>query len=314
MGPPAVILVLGVLAGLLLGSGWVVQQRVARTAPSSERLSLRLLADLVRRPPWLGGIALMVGGQVIGALALANGSVVVVEPLLSTNLLFAFVIASVLSRRRPSLLFMLGGVLVSGGISGFDVLVRSTRATAGAPGWTVALGLGLTTLVALLLAAAGRLSPRALAPPMLWGAAAGVFFGMQDVLTSRTLEHFGPSVFASFLPYALVAAAVAGLTLAESAFSAGPIGANLAPLTIAEPVTGIALGAAVYRSGRLATGGPYLAAELLCLAALAAGLALIAHSPAVAEWASSGPPSPPGPLADASLEGVSRSRPDRGAC
>ncbi|CAM5505430.1 hypothetical protein STENM223S_10034 [Streptomyces tendae] len=73
------VLVLAVSAACCLGFGFVLQQNAARQAPASDFLSPRLLLDLVKVPRWLGGIALMVAGMVLGAIALGQGEVSLAE-------------------------------------------------------------------------------------------------------------------------------------------------------------------------------------------------------------------------------------------
>ena len=46
----------GIAAAVLLGLGYVLQQRVAATAPLSELMTVRLLLDLMHRRLWWGGI------------------------------------------------------------------------------------------------------------------------------------------------------------------------------------------------------------------------------------------------------------------
>src|ERR1043165_8355081 len=53
---------LAMAAAVLLGTGFVLQQRVAERAPKAYFLHLRLLGDLVRKPRWLVGVAAMGGG------------------------------------------------------------------------------------------------------------------------------------------------------------------------------------------------------------------------------------------------------------
>ncbi|GAA3070815.1 hypothetical protein GCM10020000_64220 [Streptomyces olivoverticillatus] len=60
-------------AAACLGVGFVLQQNAAQRAPMSDFLSLRLLLDLMRMPRWLAGIALMVCGMALGAVALSGG-------------------------------------------------------------------------------------------------------------------------------------------------------------------------------------------------------------------------------------------------
>ncbi len=50
-----------VLAALLAGAGFVLQQRAAAMAPASRFPGIRLILDLVRRPRWLAGIGLLAG-------------------------------------------------------------------------------------------------------------------------------------------------------------------------------------------------------------------------------------------------------------
>ena len=50
---------LTLLAALLIGTGFVLQQHAAQREPDSKFLSLRLIADLLRQPRWLAGIGLL---------------------------------------------------------------------------------------------------------------------------------------------------------------------------------------------------------------------------------------------------------------
>ena len=79
------VFVVGVLAALSFGLGWVLQQRVAAQAALSELLSYRLVLHLMRNREWWLGIVAMIAGQVLGGVALQLGAVALVEPLLSTR-------------------------------------------------------------------------------------------------------------------------------------------------------------------------------------------------------------------------------------
>jgi len=50
------------VAAVLLGIGFVLQQYSAEQEPESRFLSLRILTDLLGKPRWLLGIACMVAG------------------------------------------------------------------------------------------------------------------------------------------------------------------------------------------------------------------------------------------------------------
>jgi hypothetical protein len=80
----------------------VLQQNAAEREPDSRFLSLRLMTDLVRAPSWLAGIVAMVGGQVLAAWSIGHLTLSVVEPLLTTNLIWALVLAAALARRAQA--------------------------------------------------------------------------------------------------------------------------------------------------------------------------------------------------------------------
>jgi hypothetical protein len=92
---------------------------------------LRLFADLIGKPVWLVGIAAMVSGQVLGALALGcqDAHVSLVEPLFTTNLFFALGLARSLSDERLRWRQWVGAVVLIAGIAVF--LVAAQPSTGG---------------------------------------------------------------------------------------------------------------------------------------------------------------------------------------
>jgi drug/metabolite transporter (DMT)-like permease len=123
------IYAIGIVAALLLGAGYVLQQRVAVTAPLADILHWRLLLDLMRRRVWWLGVGAMVIGQLLAAVALRFASVDVVEPLLSSNLLFALALAALLSRQRPRPAEIGGAALLSAALGVF-LAVAQPRSSA----------------------------------------------------------------------------------------------------------------------------------------------------------------------------------------
>ncbi|HYU66173.1 MAG TPA: DMT family transporter, partial [Jatrophihabitantaceae bacterium] len=122
------VYLVGVAAAVCLGLGYVLQQRAAALAPIELVLSWRLLIDLLRKRTWLFGVGSMVAGQLLGGLALQMASVALVEPLLSANLLFAFVIAAILSDRSVRWHEVGGAVLLSLALGAF-LLVGNPRSS-----------------------------------------------------------------------------------------------------------------------------------------------------------------------------------------
>ena len=92
---------IALVAAALLGLGWVLQQWAAVQAPHELGRPSRLLA-LVRHRGWSAGIAALSAGQTSASVALQAGPITLVDPLLSTNILFAYAAWVKIGRRRPS--------------------------------------------------------------------------------------------------------------------------------------------------------------------------------------------------------------------
>lgn len=180
------IVAVSLTAACLLGLGFVAQQHAAYREPLNEILHVRLLTHLIRSPLWLLGIGLMIGGQLLGAVALSGADVARVAPLLATNLLFALAAAHVIYQEHLGRSEWLGAVLVSGGAALFLTAGRPYGGRAPEPGsahWLVA---ALVIAVAAGLVLAGlRCSLQGKA--VLLAAAAGTLYGLQDALTRGSL-------------------------------------------------------------------------------------------------------------------------------
>jgi drug/metabolite transporter (DMT)-like permease len=269
-------------AAILLGLGFVVQQQAAAQQPPTDLLRLRLLAHLARQPRWLLGIATMVAGQVLGAMALSKGSLGLVEPLLAANLLFALAISALWKREHLAPREWLGALTLAGGLGGFVAAAApDTGGVLTPPGLSSVLSLAVIAAVAAALVLWSRLGTGAPTATKI-AAAAGVLFGLQDALTRRTLAALPLlgvlGLIGQWPTYTLVPVAVGGLLLAQSAFEAAPLRASLPAMTLVEPVTGIGLGAAVFAE-HLDLSPVALGLEVFCLAVAALGAWLVGTSP-----------------------------------
>ena len=102
-------------------------------------------------------------------------------------------------------------------------------------------------------------------------------------------------LFATWLAYAL-AGAVLGIWLTQNAFSAGPLQASLPAISAGEPLIGILLGVIVF-GDRIQTSPGLLAIQAGGVAALVAGVVMVASDPALSQLrgpASTLKPSPSG--------------------
>jgi drug/metabolite transporter (DMT)-like permease len=271
------------LAALLLGVGFVLQQYTAEKEPDSRFLSLRLLTDLLRKPRWVAGIGCMVAGMLLSAWAIGHLELTLVEPLLSTNLLFALVLAVPMSKQAFRLPEIVGALVLCTGVA----LLSATRTTkpiglsfGSVAHWPAAAIIAAVAVVAVQLGRRCQGQARA----SLTGVGAGLVFGIQDALTRQTLEvlQAGSSwtvLFTTWSAYALVGAGITGIWLMQNAFSAAPLRASLPAIAAGEPLAGIVLGIVVF-GDRIQISPGMLAIEAGGIAALIVGVVAVARSSA----------------------------------
>lgn len=310
---------LTLLAALLIGTGFVLQQHAAQVEPDSRFLSPRLILDLFHKPRWLLGIGSMVAGQALAAWSIGNLPLAFVEPLLTTNLVFALIVAVPIAKASLRFWEIAGAVVLCAGVALLSVS-RSAKPIGLSFGsfshWPAA---AVIAGIAFVCVQAGRRRPGR-ARAMLTGIAAGLIFGIQDALTRQTLQalhHFGlGGVLLHWPPYALVGAGALGIWLMQSAFSSGPLNVSLPAISAGEPVVGILLGVIVFGDRVQDTPGE-LAIYAGGLAALVAGVIMVSRSPALSQlraWTEEGiaslPPLPHVPTLPLSLPGLHGGRTD----
>ncbi len=96
----AVAIVSALLAAFWAALGIVIRQRVAQSVPADNAISAAVTASVVRDPLWWAGTLAAVAGYAFQALALAHGSLLLVQPLLVSSLLFALPMSARLCHQR----------------------------------------------------------------------------------------------------------------------------------------------------------------------------------------------------------------------
>ncbi|MBV9292451.1 MAG: DMT family transporter [Frankiales bacterium] len=240
-----VVLLLGFAASLCFAVAYVMQYHEAHEAPRGLFLSPRLLVELAHHRIWVGGIAAMLLGDGLQAWALGRGSLAVVEPVLTTSLLFALPLSAAWHRQRLRRREWAGAFLVSAGVGLLLGVGSPTAGRSDMPEYQWILLTLATWGLALSLVAAGMRAPWPSYRAAAIGGGAGVLFGLQDALTRYCLHWFSRDfthLLFSWQPYVLLVTAVYGLTLAQSAYEAGSLAAALPTMTIGEPVIGSLIG------------------------------------------------------------------------
>lgn len=250
---------------------------------------LSLMTSLLRRPAFAAGLAADGVGYGLQALALHEGPMVVVQPVLAAGLLFALPMAAALARARPSRADLAAAAAIVAGLSVFLVEARPARGAPGTSFWGWVAVMSSCLAAAVLLTVAGRSAGGARRAALL-AVAAGDLFGLSAALTKTSVHLLAaglPQLVGSWQPYALAAVGTFGFVVGQEAFAAAPLSASLPLLTVVDPLVSIAIGAGAFGE-RLASGGgaPFL--EAAGLALLGAGLFFSARSSLLAPAIPSG--------------------------
>jgi drug/metabolite transporter (DMT)-like permease len=274
-----VVVALALTAALCFAFASVLQQQAAVAVPAAHSLKLGLLAQLVRRPRWLAGVAADGVGYLLQVLALDRGPLALVQPLLATGLLFALVFNASPGQRGLRRRDWGAALATAAGLALF-VVVGAPKGRASAElspaGWVAFAAAGAALVGGLVVIARRRPPARA----VLLAGAAGVAFGLSAAFTKQSLAEFHRGVVhlvTTGYAYALLAAGIAGTVLAQSAFQAGALAASLPTLTLSEPVFAAIAGAAIF--GEHLRSGWAGAVAVMAALASAAGVSVLARSP-----------------------------------
>jgi hypothetical protein len=274
---------LALLAAALLALAAAVQQRTAATVPDDEAGGLRLILTLVRRPQWWTGTICDTAGFAAQAAALGIGSLLLVQPLLVTSLLFALPLGARWAGRQLRRTDWMWAVLLAGALAVFVVSGEPTEGVdrVGPREWLPAgVVLGAVFAGCLLGAAARRGPTRAL----LLALATGVAYGVGAAFTKgavSTLDDGLVALLTTWETYAMIIALGGGTLLQQSAFQAGALTASLPAVTVGEPVVAVLVGITVWREQLRADGAEWALIAVLVVVMVAATVAL-ARSAAVA--------------------------------
>ncbi len=276
----------GIAAALALASAALfavaaaAQQRAARRVPDDRARGTGLLRALLRSRLWWVGTVGDVGGYLAQAAALGFGSLLLVQPLLVTTLLFALPLGARWAGRRLSHADGAWALLLAVALAAFVVFADPTPGLARAAfaTWAPAAAVLAAVLVGCVVAAhrrvgVGRAVLLAVATAIAYGATAALTKGVVDLLGDGLVP-----LLTAWETYGLVVMALGGTLLQQSAFQAGGLAASLPVITVGEPVVAAVLGAAVLGEHVRVSGAEWSLITVLVAVMVAATVALARSS------------------------------------
>jgi drug/metabolite transporter (DMT)-like permease len=300
----------GLLAAFWAAVGIVVRQRATQDVPGDEAMSSAMVTSLVRQPLWWAGTLAAIAGYVFQALALAHGSLLLVQPLLVSSLLFALPLSAKLCGERITWSQWGWATLLTAALALF-VLVGQPREGHNRPpipAWTLALAITVPSVIVCVLAAhraVGRVRA------MLLGVAVAILLGMIAVVTKICTHRFAVGGWHALMtvpaPYVLVALAVTVTVVQNSAFHAGSLQASVPIMLVGEPIVAVVLGVVVLGE-HLAVGSSAALILVIAVFAMVAATVALARTQAIENAGSHGQQGSSPPDSDSLAAAGSRNR------
>jgi drug/metabolite transporter (DMT)-like permease len=251
----AVLLALG--AALAYAAASVLQQREAQADGSARGGGVQLVLRLARRPVWLAGLACDGLGYGFQAVALGVGALLVVQPVITSGILFALPASAWWSGRKLGRTEFAWACVLAAALTAFVLLAGTDggKDRASSEAWLICAAIAAPVL-GLCVAAASRATGTRRA--VLFAFATGALFGLTAALTKSSvvlLDVHGVGAFTYWEPYALLILGGLGFVLNQRAFQAGSLTASLPTLTVVEPVVAAIVGITLLDE-KIPTSGP----------------------------------------------------------
>jgi drug/metabolite transporter (DMT)-like permease len=271
--PEWVVVLLALAAAVTSALGIVIRQRATLEIPQEEGVSTTMFKKLVRNRLWWAGTAVASSGYGFQALALTWGSLILVQPLLVSALLFALPMSARMAHRRVTTHDWVWALVLTFGLATFVTLARVQ------PGnyrplpavWILATVLCVAVVAACVIGGA-RTEGRRRA--LLIATAVGVLFGVVSVLTKVTVQRLNTEGLWGTLivpaPYLVVILGVGATLLQQSAFHAGALQTSVPTMLVLEPLVAVSLGVIVLGEALSVTDPRTIAALAVAVAAMAA--------------------------------------------
>lgn len=244
-----------------------------------------LVKAMAKNHMWLGGLGLQIVAAVLQGVALYWASLVLVEPLLTMDLVFLMLLLHFYFK-VPAGLREWGAVVgICGGLSMLLVAAnpRGGHLVFSADNWALTSGL----IGAFLIISA--ISMRRSGSPTLRAGFGGVAAGLNFALTAGLAKlmlgqlQFGlGNVFSSWEVYAMAVSGAVSLVVAQSAFAAGPLAISQPAIEITDPLVSGLIGILLF-GDIISTSTGALTLEFVGGGVAAAGIILLGGSRSIHE-------------------------------
>jgi drug/metabolite transporter (DMT)-like permease len=268
--------ILALLAAFAFALGNVLQQKGTLETPA-EGDDPRFFVQILRRPVWLAGGASQMAGWILQAVALDTGSLIVVQSLTTMSLVIALPLGRRITGQEVTRQVWLGAAAMVAGILLF-LSVGSPQGGTSTPPASAWWSAGLSAIVLIVVLGRMGRTRQGAAKALLFGSAAGIAFALQAAVTKVFVTVVGQglsAVLSSWTIYVLIASALVGFVLQQSALKTGILAPAMASSNAVTLFGSVVFGATVFGE-KLSSGGARLAPAVIGLGVALIGIVLLA--------------------------------------
>jgi len=254
----------------------MTQHSASVSAPEREK-GWRLAVYLVRQPLWLLGGAAALGSYAFQALALHNGPMSVVQPILVTELVFVLVLRRVWIRQEVAGAAWASVLVVCAALA---VFLTAAEPMGGHPvpetaEWLSAVPVfGVSIAVLAVLGRRGSPVRRA----AVFAVAAALTWALEATFLKTVTQGLAASGIGDLVTrwpvYAFIAATVIGTLLQQSALHVGPLSVSQPFLVVTDPLASINLSIWLFDE-RFTDSPAKIAVAVVAFAVMAAGVTVL---------------------------------------
>jgi uncharacterized membrane protein len=236
---------LALVAAAIFSLSTVLQQRGGLDAPP---LSLRhplSFVHLAGQRMWLLGMALLIPGWVLQAMALDRGRVAVIQPIFTMSIVFVLPLGYWLTSQVVTLAQTLEAIVVVLGLSFFIILGDPAGGRNDAPNsqWLISIVI-IGVICGILLPFGGK--SNLLLRAGCYGAVAGILDGLAATLVKPTVELLNSggvgAVFTDWKLYVVGITGLLGIVIQQIGLQTGRLAPTVATGSVTEPIVCVILG------------------------------------------------------------------------
>lgn len=239
---PVAVILFSILGAFLNASAAVLQRQATGQLPADALFRVHTVREAITSRLWLIGVGLQIAGFFAQAGALTQGSLAVVEPLLTTDVIFLLALMHFGLNIRVGLREWGAMILLSAGLGTMLAAanVRGGVTAIGFPHWLVAF------IIIGALVVSGAIAMRRLPPSrlraLIGGVTGGIHFAFTAVVAKLMIDELQYGVLHEFVSWQLYALIIVGVTSAltmQSMYGAGPLAISQPAVEITDASLGV---------------------------------------------------------------------------